>query len=50
VKAPDKSPLRSPAIAASGLVLRPEIPICQTDLPLDWYQEDFKSTPRSTSR
>jgi quinolinate synthase len=23
-------------------VLRPEIPICQTDLPLDWYQSEFK--------
>jgi quinolinate synthase len=23
-------------------VLRPEIPICQTDLPLDWYQAEFK--------
>lgn len=26
----------------SGFVLRPEIPICQTDLPLDWYQDEFK--------
>ena len=26
----------------SGIRLRPEIPICQTDLPLDWYQEEFK--------
>ncbi len=26
----------------SGIVLRPEIPLCQTDLPLDWYQEEFK--------
>ncbi len=25
-----------------GFVLRPSIPICQTDLPLDWYQEEFK--------
>jgi quinolinate synthase len=22
--------------------LEPEIPICQSDLPLDWYQEEFK--------
>jgi len=39
------SPSRSTAsstIASSGLLLRPEIPICQTDLPLDWYQEEFK--------
>jgi quinolinate synthase len=36
----DKS--RSAAIASSGITLQPEIPICQTDLPLDWYQEEFK--------
>jgi len=23
-------------------VLQPSIPICQTDLPLDWYQEEFR--------
>jgi len=23
-------------------VLEPDIPICQSDLPLDWYQEEFK--------
>jgi len=22
--------------------LHPELPLCQTDLPLDWYQEEFK--------
>jgi quinolinate synthase len=32
----------APAIPSSGIVLRPEIPICQTDLPLDWYQAEFK--------
>ena len=26
----------------SGIELRPGIPICQTDLPLDWYQEEFR--------
>jgi quinolinate synthase len=26
----------------SGIILQPDIPICQTDLPLDWYQEEFK--------
>ncbi len=31
------------SIRQSGLVLQPDIPICQTDLPLDWYQEEFKS-------
>jgi quinolinate synthase len=28
--------------APSGLVLAPQIPICQTALPLDWYQDEFK--------
>jgi len=32
----------APSIPSSGIVLRPEIPICQTDLPLDWYQAEFK--------
>ena len=26
----------------SGLIIQPDMPICQTDLPLDWYQEEFK--------
>jgi quinolinate synthase len=29
-------------ITSSGITLEPEIPICQTDLPLDWYQSEFK--------
>ncbi len=29
-------------IRSSGIVLQPDIPVCQTDLPLDWYQEEFK--------
>jgi quinolinate synthase len=33
---------RDRSIRPSGIVLRPDIPICQTDLPLDWYQEEFK--------
>ncbi len=32
----------TPTIQSSGIHLEPEIPICQTDLPLDWYQEEFK--------
>jgi quinolinate synthase len=24
------------------ILLRPDLPLCQTDLPLDWYQEEFK--------
>jgi quinolinate synthase len=27
---------------SSGLRLEPGVPICQTDLPLDWYQAEFK--------
>lgn len=27
---------------SSGLAIEPGMPICQTDLPLDWYQEEFK--------
>ncbi len=33
---------RDRSIRSSGIQLRPDIPICQTDLPLDWYQEEFK--------
>lgn len=25
-----------------GLELQPDLPVCQTDLPLDWYQPEFK--------
>jgi quinolinate synthase len=28
--------------ASSGIQLVPDMPICQQDLPLDWYQEEFK--------
>ena len=28
---------------SSGIAITPGLPICQTDLPLDWYQDDFKS-------
>ncbi|HVS19698.1 MAG TPA: quinolinate synthase NadA [Planctomycetota bacterium] len=31
-----------PAPPRTGLELRPRVPICQTDLPLDWYQAEFK--------
>jgi quinolinate synthase len=27
---------------SSGLTLVPDMPICQQDLPLDWYQDEFK--------
>jgi quinolinate synthase len=31
-----------PSASPSGLRIVPDIPICQQDLPLDWYQEEFK--------
>jgi quinolinate synthase len=30
------------AIPGSGIELAPDMPICQTDLPLDWYQVELK--------
>ncbi|MFT7484314.1 MAG: quinolinate synthase [Candidatus Paceibacteria bacterium] len=35
-----ESPSNSPS-GPSGLTLDPSIPICQTDLPLSWYQSEF---------
>ncbi len=26
----------------TGIVLEPDLPLCQTDLPLDWYQDELK--------
>jgi quinolinate synthase len=39
-----KAPHPPPGVAQprSGLRLDPDLPICQTDLPLGWYQEEFK--------
>ena len=37
----DTTPGTAP-LDPSGLSLTPGIPLCQTDLPLDWYQEAFK--------
>ncbi|MAI67116.1 MAG: quinolinate synthetase [Phycisphaerae bacterium] len=35
--------MKSPVdISITGITLQPEIPICQGDLPLDWYQDEFK--------
>ena len=31
-----------PRLSLSDLAIQPDMPICQTDLPLDWYQEQFK--------
>ena len=36
------TPTASGEPAPTGIQLEPGIPICQTDLPLDWYQEEFK--------
>ena len=37
-----KSPPGSIPTPSSGLRLDPDIAICQTDLPLGWYQEEFR--------
>ncbi len=29
-------------LKSSGIALTPGMPICQTDLPIDWYQEELK--------
>ena len=29
-------------MSSTGISLEAGIPICQTDLPLDWYQEEFR--------
>ena len=31
------------SVGPSGLQIVPDMPICQQDLPLDWYQDEFKS-------
>jgi len=31
------------SVGPSGLRIIPDMPICQQDLPLDWYQDEFKS-------
>ena len=33
-------PFASPA--PSGLLIQPDMPLCQQDLPLDWYQDEFR--------
>ena len=32
----------STQLTTSGLTLRPDLPVCQSDLPLDWYSDAFK--------
>ncbi|NOT29826.1 MAG: quinolinate synthase NadA [Planctomycetes bacterium] len=32
----------TPSSPTPRFLLQPELPVCQTDLPLDWYQEEFK--------
>ena len=36
------TPPTAPRAVSTGIELRPGIPICQGDLPLDWYQEELK--------
>ena len=31
-----------PLLRTSGIVIEPGVPLCRSDLPLDWYQEEFK--------
>ena len=32
----------STQLTTSGLTLRPDLPVCQSDLPLDWYSDAFR--------
>jgi len=32
----------SAALPSSGIALQPDLPLCQSDLPLDWYQAEFR--------
>ena len=34
--------MRQPSSTKTGITLRSDIPICQSDLPLDWYQPEFQ--------
>ena len=36
------SSLTTAGLSATGLELQPDLPVCQTDLPLDRYQEEFR--------
>ena len=38
----ESPPNAAHGIDPTGMTLEAGIPICQTDLPLDWYQEEFK--------
>lgn len=38
---PPPQPAPAPPLRPSGIRLEPGIPICQTDLPLDWYPEEL---------
>ncbi len=39
---PTQAPIPTAPATSSGIRLEPGVPICQTDLPLDWYQAEFK--------
>ena len=36
------SQTRDISLNQTGITLQPDVPICQSDLPLDWYQDEFK--------
>lgn len=40
--APHRKIVQDDSLQKSHMVLRPDMPICQLDLPLDFYQEEFK--------
>lgn len=40
--APDRQLSIDQSLQSSGIIIPAGLPICQTDLPLDWYQEEFK--------
>jgi len=42
VATPNRNVQLDRSMRSSGITLTPGMAICQTDLPLDWYQEEFK--------
>ena len=44
------TPELASGIPGSGIQVIPDLPICQTDLPLDWYQAEFKPYAENIDR
>jgi quinolinate synthase len=45
IRPPDRPRAPAPesaALAPTGLELRPDLPLCQNELPLDWYQPELR--------